>query len=269
MTTIGKLTHEFLNKFRIYGILLSCPSHNFSHLRAHAIGRSVTEARSSVVQASSSRRQERRWAIVCGSPAHPCAQSVKGSPTEPVLSRSSRQRLGHLQCHFDGGWHVCHCQAVFLEPQSAAACRRVEGPDCAHEALPRFQSASRWLVMKQLVYGVCRLSCAFHAAGNRHPDVRRSYTGQYVYAVQVRWFEAARDDSAAGTGQAYSAAEYQMAKQLGLSVVALHPHFELASLRMILFLAFTFILSSRCAFYSTEFGQGGCPDTVVLLCLRA
>ena len=29
--------------------------------------------------------------------AHPCAQSVKSSPTEPVLSRSSRQRLGHLQ----------------------------------------------------------------------------------------------------------------------------------------------------------------------------
>ena len=27
-------------------------------------------------------------------------------------------------------------------------------------------------------------------------------------------------------------------------------------------------LSSRCAFYSTEFGQGGRPDTLVLLCLR-
>ena len=40
----------------------------FSHLRAHAFARSVTMARSSAVQASSSRRQERRWAIVCGSP---------------------------------------------------------------------------------------------------------------------------------------------------------------------------------------------------------
>ena len=40
----------------------------FSHLRAHAFVRSVTVARSSAVQASSSRRQERRWAIVCGSP---------------------------------------------------------------------------------------------------------------------------------------------------------------------------------------------------------
>ena len=90
MTTIGELTHEFLNKFRIDGLLPSCPSHNCSHLRAHAIGRSATVARSSAVQASSTRRQERRWAIVCGSPAHPCAQSVKGSPTEPVLSRSSR-----------------------------------------------------------------------------------------------------------------------------------------------------------------------------------
>ena len=40
----------------------------FSHLRAHSFARSVTLARSSTVQASSSRRQERRWAIVCGSP---------------------------------------------------------------------------------------------------------------------------------------------------------------------------------------------------------
>ena len=27
----------------------------------------------------------------------PCAHSVKNSPTEPVLSRSSRQRLGHFE----------------------------------------------------------------------------------------------------------------------------------------------------------------------------
>ena len=40
----------------------------FSYLRAHALARSVTVARSSAVQALSSRRQERRWAIVCGSP---------------------------------------------------------------------------------------------------------------------------------------------------------------------------------------------------------
>ena len=39
-----------------------------SHLRAHALARSVTVARSSAVQASSSRWQERRWAIVCGPP---------------------------------------------------------------------------------------------------------------------------------------------------------------------------------------------------------
>ena len=89
----------------------------------------------------------------CFCTAHPCAQSVKRSPTEPVLSRSSRQRLGHLQSHVDGGWHVC--QAVFLEPQSAAARRRVERRDCAHEALPR--SASSWSVMEQLVSVVCRV----------------------------------------------------------------------------------------------------------------
>ena len=72
---------------------------------------------------------------------------------------------------------------------------RVERRDCAHEVLPRLQSAL--VVMEQLVSGVCRLSCAFHAAGNSPPGVRRSDTGQYVYTVQVRWFEAARDDSAA------------------------------------------------------------------------
>ena len=106
----------------------------------------------------------------CFRTAHPCAQSVKGSPTEPVLSRSSRQRLGHLQSHFDGGWHAC--QTVFPEPQSAAACRRVERRDCAHKALSRLQSASSWLVMEQLVSGVCRLSCAFLAAGNSPCQVR-------------------------------------------------------------------------------------------------
>ena len=89
------------------------------------------------------------------SPPQACAQSVKRSPTEPVLSRSSRQRLGHLQSHVDGGWHVS--QAVFPEPQSAAARRRVERRDCAHEALPRLQSASSWSVMEQLVSGVCCL----------------------------------------------------------------------------------------------------------------
>ena len=84
----------------------------------------------------------------CFRPALPCAQSVKGSRTEPILSRSSRQRLGHLQSHFDGGWHVC--QAAFPELQSAAACRRVERHDCAHEALPRLQSASTMLPTKGL-----------------------------------------------------------------------------------------------------------------------
>ena len=113
----------------------------------------------------------------CFRTAHPCAQPVNSSPTEPVLSRSSRQRLGHLQSHFDGGWHVC--QAVFPEPQSAAACRRVERCDCAHEALPRLQSASSWwLVMELLVSAVWRWSCAFRAAGNSPPDVRRGDTGQ-------------------------------------------------------------------------------------------
>ena len=53
----------------------------FSHLRAHAFARSVTVARSSAVQASSSRRQERRWAIVCG--------STQSHSTERVSSKKS------------------------------------------------------------------------------------------------------------------------------------------------------------------------------------
>ena len=44
-------------------LLLSCPSHHFLPL-----ARSFTVARSSAVQASSSRRQERRCAIIYGSP---------------------------------------------------------------------------------------------------------------------------------------------------------------------------------------------------------
>ena len=160
-------------------LLLSCPSHNFPHLRAHAIARSVTVVRSSAVQASSSRRQERRWGprlwlpavaihrlgVVevapsphhCFRTAHPCAQSVKGSPTEPVLQIQPAKTRPPPDSHVDGGWHVC--QAVFPEPQSAVACRRVERCDCAHEALPRLQSASSWLVMEQLWSGVFRLSC--------------------------------------------------------------------------------------------------------------
>ena len=83
----------------------------------------------------------------CFRTAHLCAQSVNTSTTEPVLSRSSRQRLGHLQSHFDGGWHVC--QPVFPELQSADACRRVERRDCAHEALPRLQSATSKLDLRE------------------------------------------------------------------------------------------------------------------------
>ena len=135
----------------------------------------------------------------CFRTAHPRAQSVKGSPTEPVLSRSSRQRLGQLQSNFDGGWHVW--QAVFPEPQSAAACRRVERRDCAHKALPRLQSASSWLVMEMLVSGVCRSSCAFHAAGNSPPDVMIR-----LQSCRVGFSLCACVDLA-HTGQAYPAAE--------------------------------------------------------------
>ena len=42
----------------------------------------------------------------------------------------------------------------------------------------RLQYASRWFVIEQLVPGSCRVSCAFHAAGNSPPDVRRGDTGQ-------------------------------------------------------------------------------------------
>ena len=153
----------------------------------------------------------------CFRTAHPCAQSVNSSPTEPVLSRSSRQSLGHLQSHFDGGWHIC--QAVFPEPQSASACRRVERRNSALKALPRLQSASSWLVMEQLVPGVYRLSCAFHAAGNKPPDVIPASRWPLSKCVGLRQPDMIRQLSCrAGislracvdlshAGQAYSAAE--------------------------------------------------------------
>ena len=84
----------------------------------------------------------------CFRTAHSCAQSVKGSPTEPVLSRSSRQRLGHLQSHFDVAWHVCQ-----------TVCRRVERRDCAHE-IPRIiycecahTTIRYWKITR--IYAVC------------------------------------------------------------------------------------------------------------------
>ena len=60
----------FKNKIDKYLVFFCCRILHtmFSYLQAHAFARSVTVARSSAVQASSSRRQERRWAIVCGSP---------------------------------------------------------------------------------------------------------------------------------------------------------------------------------------------------------
>ena len=61
---------------------------------------------------------------------------------------------------------------------SAAVRRRVERRDCAHATLPQLQSASSWSVIEQLVSGVCRLSCAFHATGNSPPNVMRGDTGQ-------------------------------------------------------------------------------------------
>ena len=87
----------------------------------------------------------------CFRTANPCAQSVNGSPAEPVLSRSSRQRLGHLQSHFDRGWHVC--QAVFPELQPAVACRRVERRDgrSVHVASPaRFQICNSTTTFTQI-----------------------------------------------------------------------------------------------------------------------
>ena len=123
-------------------LLLSCPSHNVLPLAGACLcplchcGQVVS--RTGVEIAPSPHR--------CFRTANHCAQSVNSSPAEPVLSRSSRQRLGHLQSHFDRGWHVC--QAVFPELQSAAACRRVERRDGAHKALPRLQSACSWLVME-------------------------------------------------------------------------------------------------------------------------
>ena len=101
--------------------------------RPHLVGGRRGGGPSSVAPRSRSpptgRRRDSPFPHHCFRTAHPCAQSVKRLPAEPVLSRSSRQRLGHLQSHVSGGWHVC--QAVFPEPQSAAARRRVERRDCA------------------------------------------------------------------------------------------------------------------------------------------
>ena len=67
-------------------LLLSCPLHNGLTLAAHAFARSVTVARSSAAHASSSRRQERKWAIVCGSrSSNPPNGRRRDSPISPSL----------------------------------------------------------------------------------------------------------------------------------------------------------------------------------------
>ena len=77
---------SFVSFFVRVLLLLSCPSHIFPHLRAHAFDRFVTVARSSPEQASSSRRQERRWAIVCGSPqSQSMTERLRDSPISSSL----------------------------------------------------------------------------------------------------------------------------------------------------------------------------------------
>ena len=114
--------------------------------------------------------------------SHPCAPSVKGSPTEPVLSRSSRQRFGHLQSHFDdGGWNVCQARLSFQSRSLLLLADESSGVTVRMKFFRNFNLlalSSSWLVMEQLVSGICRLSSAFHVAGNSPPDVRRSDTGQ-------------------------------------------------------------------------------------------
>ena len=53
--------------------LLSCPSHK---VLPHAVALSMTMVRSSGEQGSSSSRQQRRWAIVCGSPQSQLTECV-------------------------------------------------------------------------------------------------------------------------------------------------------------------------------------------------
>ena len=65
LTTRGSMIHRHTTRFFFFFRVLHTM---FSHLQAHAFALSVIVARSSAVHASSSRRQERRWAIVCGSP---------------------------------------------------------------------------------------------------------------------------------------------------------------------------------------------------------
>ncbi|KAI0239741.1 hypothetical protein LSAT2_009538 [Lamellibrachia satsuma] len=55
-------------------------------LRAHAFARPVTVTRSSAVQASSSSRQQRRWAIVCSSPQLQLKDWVSSPPPHHAQS---------------------------------------------------------------------------------------------------------------------------------------------------------------------------------------
>ena len=173
----------------------------FSHLRAHAFARSVTVSRSSAVQASSSRRQERRWAPAvaihrlgvveiapsphhCFRTAHPCAaQSVKLSPAEPVLSRSSRQRLGHIQSNFDGVPHVCQAHSRSVHVAGPARFQYLQFYYHLHTTRrhqiegPTAFSVSSEIPWQSGVNGIVKVpkrSCRSGIRTQYHPPVQRS-----------------------------------------------------------------------------------------------
>ena len=88
-----------------------------------------------------------------------------------------------------------------------------------HETVPRFQSASTWYMVVELVAGLCRLSLAFHAASNGSPNAVPASRCMLVTFAGLRQPVITRQHSCragfslfarlllAQTGQAYSAAE--------------------------------------------------------------
>ena len=164
-------------------------------MRVNAFARSVTVVRSSAVQASSSRRQERMWAIVCGSPQ---SQSTDWASVDTVFAFARRtpvrSRLNARQQSQSSpdpaGKDTATPSPILMEAGTSvrlsfqSRCLLLLPDESSGVTVARMKLfrdfnllAAGRSAMEQLASGVCRLSCAFHATGNIPPDVRRGDTG--------------------------------------------------------------------------------------------
>ena len=132
-----------------------------------------------------------------------------------------------------------------------------------HEALPRFQSASRWYMVVQFVVGLYRLSLALHATWNSSPNVRGAIPVSMcmlVTCASLRQPVMIRQQSCRGEFKLFACVSPCLNKRIRqrssrwrhnffFALMLCTPPFERASLRIMLFahlLSFFYFECTRC-----------------------